>query len=85
MFYPCPCCGYLTRIEEEHGTYGICPVCYWEDDELQYREPDLPGGANDESLNEARVHFKKCGACAPMFVNDVRKPLPDEIPINNKK
>ncbi|SFS45580.1 CPCC family cysteine-rich protein [Marininema halotolerans] len=84
MSYPCPCCGYLTRNEEQHGTFGICPVCYWEDDDLQYNNPDFQGGANIESLNEARVNFKKCGACGPKYVNDVRKPLIDEIPFNKK-
>ncbi|MBR0051781.1 MAG: hypothetical protein IJK10_08200 [Firmicutes bacterium] len=48
----CPCCG--RYIFDEKGGYEICPVCGWEDDPVQRREPDLAGGANKLSLNEAR-------------------------------
>ena len=48
----CPCCG--RYIFDEKGKYEICPVCGWEDDPVQRREPDLAGGANKLSLNEAR-------------------------------
>ncbi|HEP9402485.1 hydrolase, partial [Pseudomonas aeruginosa] len=44
MRYPCPCCGYLTFDEEPCGTYEICPVCYWEDDIAQNKDPDYDGG-----------------------------------------
>lgn len=78
--YPCPCCKYLTRIEEEYGTYDICPVCWWEDDEIQQASPDLEGGANEVSLNTAIKNFKEFGASDKDFIDKVRKPLPDEIP-----
>lgn len=79
--YPCLCCGYLTHGEPQPaGHYLICPVCFWEDDELQADDPDLEGGANDPSLNQARENFKKYGAADPDMVRHVRKPLPDEIP-----
>ncbi|MDO4285377.1 MAG: CPCC family cysteine-rich protein [Eubacteriales bacterium] len=51
----CPCCG-KHRFKEE-GFYEICPVCGWEDDPLQRDEPDFEGGANDESLNQARARY----------------------------
>ncbi|MEH7657210.1 CPCC family cysteine-rich protein, partial [Bacillus velezensis] len=35
MKYTCPCCGYRTIEEEPPGTYEICNICYWEDDEVQ--------------------------------------------------
>ena len=57
--YPCPCCGYRTLTEEPPGTFEICPVCYWEDDYVQYNTPTLKGGANAESLEEARANFKE--------------------------
>ncbi|GKW26028.1 MULTISPECIES: CPCC family cysteine-rich protein [Pectobacterium] len=54
--YPCPCCG--KHEFEVLGEYDICSHCGWEDDPVQSREPDYPGGANQMSLNEAREAFK---------------------------
>ncbi len=59
--YPCPCCGQLTLHEGKHGSFEICPVCKWEDDRVQWKNPDEAGGANKVSLNEARENFKKYG------------------------
>lgn len=53
----CPCCGKLTLSGKPPGTYEICDVCGWEDDEVQYKNPDLAGGANETSLNEARRRY----------------------------
>ncbi len=78
--YPCPCCGYLTISEPPPGTFEICPVCNWEDDYVQFNNIDFEGGANEESLREARENYKIFGAALMIFVNDVRPPLPDEIP-----
>ena len=36
---------------------SICSVCGWENDPKQLWKPDLPGGANEMSLNEARHAF----------------------------
>ncbi|MCI2062138.1 MAG: hydrolase [Eubacteriaceae bacterium] len=55
--YICPCCGNAVFDEEPPGTFQICPVCGWEDDRAQYLDPDLKGGANRMSLNEAREAF----------------------------
>ncbi len=79
-YYPCACCGFLTISDPEHGTFEICPVCNWEDDYVQYRNIDLAGGANEESLREARDNFKKFGAASLRFLKEVRSPEPDEIP-----
>ena len=57
MKYACVCCGELTMKEQPPGTYQVCPVCGWEDDKLQYKHPDLAGGANELSLNEARERY----------------------------
>lgn len=48
----CPVCG-SYRFSEK-GAYEICPVCGWEDDPVQFKDPDYEGGANGKSLNEAR-------------------------------
>ena len=54
--HPCPCCGFLV-FREPLGSYDICDVCGWEDDEVQQRWPGLHGGANAESLCDAQARF----------------------------
>lgn len=61
MIYTCPCCGYKTLSKEPPGTFEICIVCGWEDDNVQFRDPDYRGGANKESLREAQQNFIKTG------------------------
>lgn len=75
--YPCPCCGFHT-LDDRAGTFDICPVCYWEDDIIQYEKPDYDGGANEISLNTARENFKKFGAISTMYLKYVRAPLDEE-------
>ena len=50
----CPCCG-KTQVEE----YEVCDVCNWENDPVQLWKPTLKGGANNMSLNEARIAFER--------------------------
>lgn len=38
--YPCVCCGFLTLAEPPPGTFEICSVCRWEDDNVQARDPE---------------------------------------------
>lgn len=78
--YPCPCCGFLTLGETPPGTFEICPVCFWEDDNVQAKSPTFEGGANDVSLAQARSNFAKFGAISRDALKHVRKPLADEIP-----
>ncbi|MFN9895879.1 MAG: CPCC family cysteine-rich protein [Acidobacteriota bacterium] len=78
--YPCPCCGFLTIGEQPPGTFEICSVCFWEDDNAQFDDPDYAGGANKVSLNEARQSYAAYGATSKEALRFVRKPLPEEIP-----
>ncbi|MDQ7814927.1 MAG: CPCC family cysteine-rich protein [Patescibacteria group bacterium] len=78
--YPCPCCGFLTLSEQPPGTYDICPVCNWEDDNVQYEDTDFEGGANKVSLNQARKNFSKFGASDVRFKDMVRPPNNEERP-----
>ena len=48
----CPVCGEYKF--ERIDNFDVCPVCEWENDSLQMKNPDYRGGANDESLNDAR-------------------------------
>ncbi|MBW4608191.1 MAG: hypothetical protein KME22_13460 [Hassallia sp. WJT32-NPBG1] len=76
----CPCCGNLTFENESVGTFEICPVCFWEDDNIQFEDPDYTGGANKVSLNQARRNYLEFGASASNYLSHVRPPLPEEIP-----
>jgi hypothetical protein len=78
--YSCLCCGYLTLGEQPPGTFEICPVCKWEDDNVQAADPTLAGGANRMSLDQARLNFARFGAVSEEVALRVRKPLPEEIP-----
>jgi hypothetical protein len=69
----------LTLSEETHETFEICPVFNWEDDNVQFNNPAFRGGANQESLNEARENYKNFGASSQKYIKEVRAPLPDEI------
>jgi len=49
----CMCCGAISI--RHRGAYEICPVCGWEDDPSQARDENLAGGANKQSLAQARA------------------------------
>jgi len=80
MRHPCPCCTYLTL--DEVGAWGVCPVCFWEDDGQGDADADeIRGGQNGAlSLTQARRNFRNLGACDTRFLTNVRSPQPDEIP-----
>ena len=56
--FKCPVCGKYT-FQTGPGSYEICPVCGWEDDKAQYKDPNLKGGANKLSLKEYKERYEK--------------------------
>jgi hypothetical protein len=56
--FACPCCRFFTLDERPPGTFEICEICGWEDDPVQFKDPDYRGGANASSLNECRAAFE---------------------------
>ena len=80
MSYACPCCASLTFDELPYGSFDICAVCFWEDDNVQYEDPDYMGGANGISLNMAKQNFQLFGAIKKEFIPYTRKPLEKEMP-----
>jgi hypothetical protein len=72
--FTCPCCGYKTLNLEPPGTYDICHICYWEDDGVQFKDPDYDGGANRVSLRKPQPNFKRFEACEEVFKDSVKKP-----------
>lgn len=73
----CPCCGYKTL--EDSSTYNICEICFWEDDIVQFNDPNYEGGANRVSLKQAQKNFMKFGACETDFLDYVRKPTEKDV------
>lgn len=67
---PCPCCGFLTISKNSHDTLEVCPICNWKDNEAQFRHPNLSGGTNEKSLNEAKEHFNRFKASSINFTED---------------
>jgi hypothetical protein len=65
----CPCCG-AASLREPPGSFEICPRCGWEDDPLQARRPELAGGANRLSLDEARANWLLIGMANPLHPPD---------------
>ena len=65
-------------MDEAPGSYEICPICFWEDDGLQFRRPTMPGGANQVSLVQAQRNYQDFGACDQHGRRFVRPPTPDE-------
>ena len=77
----CPCCGYRTLADLCPGSWEVCPVCFWEDDPVQWEHPaELVGGANRVSLSDARANYLAFGACDRGALAHVRQPLPNEQP-----
>jgi hypothetical protein len=75
--YKCPCCGYFT-LDDEPGHFDICPVCYWEADNIQSFDPDYEGGPNGISLKQAKENYKRFGAIEDICLSSVRPPTEEE-------
>ena len=56
--FKCPICEKYV-FKEGPGSYEICPICGWEDDKSQYKDPILKGGANKLSLKEYKERYEK--------------------------
>lgn len=82
--YACPCCGFVTL--PQRGAHDLCPVCYWEDDGQDDQDADVVRRRPNAglSLTAARSNFLRVGACEEAFVGNVRDPLPEEIPVDQR-
>ena len=67
--FRCPCCGCKTL--KAPGALGLCPVCWWEDDDASEIRLTVNGQL---SLAQARAYYAQCGAAHPRFLKYVRKP-----------
>ena len=53
----CPVCRKFTF--PSFNSMEICPICGWQDNWLQKKNPKYKGGANGYSLNDARKRYKE--------------------------
>ncbi len=83
--YYCPCCGYKTLSYKPPGTFLICEICYWEDDNIQFQDSLYSGGANKVSLIQGQKNFIKFGAIEEHFAKNVRKPNETDVRFTNWK
>lgn len=70
----CPCCECRTLSDLCPGSWEVCPVCFWEDDPVQWEHPTAVSGANRVSLAEARANYAAFGACDKSALAHVRQP-----------
>ncbi|WP_183773111.1 CPCC family cysteine-rich protein [Phenylobacterium haematophilum] len=78
--WPCACCGYVTlKFPPWEDGYEGCPVCCWTDDQVQTRDPDFRGGANDVSLTEARENYRRIGVSDPQWATYAHPPRHEEL------
>ncbi|MFF4098167.1 CPCC family cysteine-rich protein [Streptomyces sp. NPDC001903] len=76
--FPCIVCANLTVGVP--GNHEICPVCGWQDDGGDYRDPDrYVGGPNHVTLREARENHRAFGASERRRIDRVRPPRPEEV------
>lgn len=62
-------------FDREPGSHQVCPICYWEDNLVQLRFPNMPGAANVVSLVSGQRNFQSFGAADRRFVDKVREPM----------
>lgn len=64
----CPVCGQYKF----DGIGDICKVCFWENDDVQYENPDFDweasGGANISSLNDYKKWWDKLERIMPYLI-----------------
>jgi ribonuclease HII len=78
--FACPCCGNYTLDLEPPGTFAHCEVCWWEDDAVQFADPEYKDGANAPSLHQAREYYRNLGVSDPHLKGHERPPRADELP-----
>lgn len=79
----CPCCGFYTVDSDDEVIVDICPVCFWQYDNIAQEKPNDIIGPNHISLNKAKENYRLFGVCEKQYINNVREPFPEELPENN--
>jgi hypothetical protein len=67
--------------EEPPGTFKICPVCWWEDDDhAVFGNRNRRRGTNRVTLGEAQANYRRIGAADDAYLGRVRPPQLGEGP-----
>lgn len=61
----CPIC----EKYQFNDYFEICPICFWENDDVQNKQPDFSGGANNLSLNEYKKRWNKLTNIMPKLMD----------------
>ena len=67
----------------ERSRWEICTRCGWEDDPVQYQDPNYAGGANEPSLVKARTNFERIGTSDQRRSETARKPTAQDVRAGN--
>ncbi len=67
--------AFLTLEERSPSTYDMCPICFWEDGLVQFRDPTSCCGTNGVSFAEARENFESIGFLLPRRVWERPRPF----------
>lgn len=76
--YACCCCGYFT-LAFAPGSNGICQVCLWQDNGIDWNMYWWDTG-NGVSVEQGRVNFEEHGCARGGAKSVSRPPRPDEHP-----
>ena len=69
----------LIALASQAGTLSLALRRTGETDQVQTRDPDFRGGANDVSLTEARENYRRIGVSDPQWATYARQPRPEEL------
>ena len=76
----CPCCENNTLYEKPPGTFEICPICNWEDDEVQYNDPTYTNALYNQDME---IIVNLGGVDNPMLAAQRALPIQEVQQIGN--
>jgi hypothetical protein len=62
----------------------VCQVCFWQSDQVEERSGYTILGPNKVPLAEAKLNFKRFGACEERLRKKTRPPKADELPTEER-